>query len=77
MRLVHTSEALERAQASHVVVPKAMLNTEGDSEFDAEEESESEDDVATSKISYWIFSHYYVAGDSQREVMAQYKRATK
>ena len=47
--LLHTSEALERAQIAHVAVPKGMLSTQGDSKYDdslADEDDDEEEEVA-------------------------------
>lgn len=78
---MHTSEALPRAQLAHAAVPKGMLTTEGDSNFDepfGEDGSYNEiaDHAASpSEIPDWVFSHNYSAGDFEREILRQYKRA--
>ena len=48
--LLHTSEALERAQLAHAAVPKGMLTTQGDSESDDpigdDDNADMEDDAS-------------------------------
>ena len=54
--LLHTSEALERAQIAHAADPKGMLSTQGDSEFDEpfpdEDNDEEMEDAYTSLSSH-------------------------
>ena len=77
--LLHTSEALERAQLAHVVVPKGMLSTQGDSKYDdslADEDDVEEDEVAgPSEMPDWVFSQNFNFGDTKMEILRQYKRA--
>ena len=79
--LLHTSEALERAQIAHAAVPKGMLSTQGDSEFDEpfpdeDNDEEMEDEVAgSSGVPNWIFSQDYSTGNTKMEILRQYKRA--
>uniref|UniRef100_A0A164THV8 Uncharacterized protein n=1 Tax=Daucus carota subsp. sativus TaxID=79200 RepID=A0A164THV8_DAUCS len=58
--LLHTSEALERAQIAHAAVPKGMLSTQGDSKYDdslADEDDDEDEEVAgPSEMPDWVFS---------------------
>ena len=78
--LLHKSEALERAQIAHAIVPKGMLSTQGDSKYDDsladEDVDEEEDEVAgPSEMPDWVFSQNFNFGDTKMEILRQYKRA--
>ena len=78
--LLHTSEALERAQLAYAAVPKGLLTTQGDSEFDDlfgdKDDTNMEDDAAgPSEVPEWVYNHNYSAGDNQIEVLRQSKSA--
>ena len=77
--LIHSFEALERAQLAHAAVPKGMLTTQADSaynDFPADEDSDEEGDVAgSSEVPDWVFSQDYSTGDTKMEILRQYKRA--
>ena len=73
--LLHTSEALERAQLAHAVVPKGMLSTQGDLEYDDSLACEDDEVAGPSDMPDWVFSQNFSFCDTKMEILRQYKRA--